>query len=170
MNVQLTVSDVMAKWEKYEQHGINPEGDRWRLVFKLFAYFAPRAKDLSPMEQDFLFEQAFDNVINRRFPADEVTQIKLAALRTQVSRALVVGDAVVVGMLICFLLLLLCDCKAYFRKVILVQNKIDFLIIVISFTCMKQKVVAQKHCTIFFTLLLPVHCGRLRGGLLSVGP
>ena len=82
------VADVLSKWEKYEAHGINPDGDTWKLVFKLFAFFDPFARDLSQTEQEFLFEQAFESVMNRRFPADDDTLIRLAALRTQY----VVGD------------------------------------------------------------------------------
>ena len=84
-----SVADVLSKWEKYEAHGINPDGDRWKLVFKLFAFFDPLSKNLSPTEQEFMFEQAFENVMCRRFPANDDTQIKLAALRTQVCCACV---------------------------------------------------------------------------------
>jgi len=82
------VADVISKWEKYEQHGINPDGDSWKLVFKLFAFFDPLARDLSKTEQEFLFEQAFESVMARRFPTDDDTLIRLAALRVQY----VVGD------------------------------------------------------------------------------
>jgi hypothetical protein len=78
------VADVISKWEKYEAHGINPDGDAWKLVFKLFAFFDPLARDLSKTEQEFLFEQAFESVMARRFPADDETLVKLAALRVQV--------------------------------------------------------------------------------------
>eukprot|EP00056_Hartaetosiga_gracilis_P013065 m.213142 g.213142 ORF g.213142 m.213142 type:complete len:1878 (+) comp13789_c0_seq6:2376-8009(+) len=83
-----TVADVLSKWEKYEEYGLNPDGGNWRLTFKLFAFFDPFAPDLSDVEKDFLFEQAFENVLNGRHPADPQVHIKLAALRTQ----FVVGD------------------------------------------------------------------------------
>ena len=46
-----TVADVLSKWEKYEAHGINPEGGSWRLTFKLFAFYDPIAPDLSLTEK-----------------------------------------------------------------------------------------------------------------------
>jgi hypothetical protein len=78
------VADVLSKWEKYEAHGINPEGGQWNLVFKLFAYFDPRAANLTKTEQDFIFEQAVESVMDRTYPADEDMLLKLAAYRTQV--------------------------------------------------------------------------------------
>lgn len=85
---QYVISDILSKWEKYEQHGINPEGGSWSLVFKLFSFYDPHATDISKTEQEFLFEQAFESVMLSRFPADDNTHIKLAALRTQ----FIVGD------------------------------------------------------------------------------
>ncbi|EDQ90136.1 uncharacterized protein MONBRDRAFT_36712 [Monosiga brevicollis MX1] len=82
------VSDVLSKWEKYEAHGLNPAEGGWKLEFKLFAFYDPMAPDLSKTEKEFLFEQAYEAVMNRRYPANEDTLIQLAALRTQ----FVVGD------------------------------------------------------------------------------
>ena len=79
------MADIISKWEKYEQYGINPEGDaKWTLAFKLFSFYDARAPNLSKTEQEFLFEQAFESVMDRRYPADDDTLIKLAAYRTQV--------------------------------------------------------------------------------------
>jgi len=83
-----TISDILSKWEKYESHGINPDGGGWALVFKLFSFYEPSNPKLSKTEQEFLFEQAFESVMDRHHPADPDTQLKLAALRTQY----VVGD------------------------------------------------------------------------------
>ena len=69
-------------------HGINPDGGTWRLVFKLFSFYDPLNLKLSKVEREFLFEQAFESVLNKKFPADDETLIKLAALRTQYT----VGD------------------------------------------------------------------------------
>jgi myosin X len=77
------VADIVSKWEKYEAHGINTDGENWRLFFKLFSFFDPRSDKISLVEQEFLFEQAFDSVMNRRYPADNSMLIKLAACRTQ---------------------------------------------------------------------------------------
>ena len=82
--MQYIVADVLSKWEKYEAHGINPEGGTWMIVFKLFAFFDPRAVNLSKTEQEFLFEQAVECVMDRTYPTDEDSLIKLAAYRTQV--------------------------------------------------------------------------------------
>lgn len=82
------VADVLSKWEKYEAHGINPDGGSWQLLFKLFSFYDPLNPKLSDVEQKFLFEQAFESVMNRKFPADPETLNKLAALRMQY----VVGD------------------------------------------------------------------------------
>ncbi len=81
---QYIVADVLSKWEKYEAHGINPEGGQWNIQFKLFAFYDPRAVNLSRTEQEFIFEQAFASVMDRSYPADEDMLIKLAAFRTQV--------------------------------------------------------------------------------------
>jgi myosin X len=83
-----TIADVLSKWEKYEAHGINPDGGSWQLLFKLFSFYDPLNPKLSVVEQKFLFEQAFESVMNRKFPADAETLNKLAALRMQY----VVGD------------------------------------------------------------------------------
>jgi len=82
------VADVLSKWEKYEAHGVNPDNGSWRLVFKLFSFYDPMAPDLSGAEKEFLYEQAFETVMARKFPASDAELIKLAALRTQ----RVVGD------------------------------------------------------------------------------
>lgn len=42
---------MLSKWEKYEAHGINPEGGSWRLTFKLFAFYDPIAPDLTSTEK-----------------------------------------------------------------------------------------------------------------------
>eukprot|EP00049_Salpingoeca_infusionum_P017514 m.353252 g.353252 ORF g.353252 m.353252 type:complete len:1850 (+) comp16718_c0_seq1:158-5707(+) len=83
-----TIADVLSKWEKYQDHGINPDGGSWAFQFKLFSFYEPRAADLTKTEKEFLFEQAFEAVMARKFPADDNMQIRLAALRTQ----FVVGD------------------------------------------------------------------------------
>ena len=75
---------MLSKWEKYEAHGINPDGGSWALTFKLFSFYDARAVNLSKTEQEFLFEQAFESVMDRHYPADDDTLIKLAAYRTQV--------------------------------------------------------------------------------------
>eukprot|EP00039_Didymoeca_costata_P001385 m.52055 g.52055 ORF g.52055 m.52055 type:complete len:1903 (+) comp10770_c0_seq2:130-5838(+) len=85
---KMTIADTLSKWEKYQAHGINPDGGQWKLVFKLFSFYDPLNPNLSKVEQEFLFEQAFESVMNRRYPADEKMLIELAALRTQ----FVVGD------------------------------------------------------------------------------
>jgi len=82
------VADVLSKWEKYEAHGINPDNGSWRFVFKLFSFYDPLAPNLSMAEKVFLYEQAFETVMARKFPATNDELIKLAALRTQ----RVVGD------------------------------------------------------------------------------
>ena len=81
--LQYIVADILSKWEKYEAHGINPDGGQWMLVFKLFSFYDARAASLTKTEQEFLFEQAFESVMDRRYPAEEDTKIKLAAYRTQ---------------------------------------------------------------------------------------
>merc|ERR1712070_1360626 len=82
------IADILSKWEKYQSHGINPEGGTWKLQFKLFAFYDPLNPNLSKTEQEFLFEQAFESVLHKRYPADAPMLLKLAALRTQY----VVGD------------------------------------------------------------------------------
>ncbi len=42
---------MLSKWEKYEAHGLNPDGGKWQLVFKLFSFYDPCAPDLSKTEQ-----------------------------------------------------------------------------------------------------------------------
>jgi myosin X len=81
---KLLVADVMSKWEKYELRGLGT----WKLVFKLFTFLDPLNAKLSQLEQNFLFEQAFESVMSRRFPAEGPLLIQLAALRMQYS----VGD------------------------------------------------------------------------------
>jgi len=85
---KIFVADVLSKWEKYESHGINPDGGNWTLVFKLFSFYDPLNPKLSEVEQHFLFEQAFESVMNRQYPASDEDLVKLAALRMQY----VVGD------------------------------------------------------------------------------
>ena len=82
------VSDVLSKWEVHEAPGINPDGGNWQLIFKLFAFRDPLSPQLSVVEQKFIYEQAFESVMNRKFPADDETLEKLLALRMQY----VVGD------------------------------------------------------------------------------
>lgn len=77
------IADVLSKWEKYEAHGINPDGGSWQLVFKLFSFYDPLNPKLSTIEQEFLFDQAFESVMARRYPADDKMQLELAALKTQ---------------------------------------------------------------------------------------
>lgn len=77
------VADILSKWEKYEAHGIMPDGGTWALVFKLFSFYDALDTNLTKTEQEFLFEQAFESVMQRRYPADADMLIKLAALRTQ---------------------------------------------------------------------------------------
>jgi myosin X len=76
------VADILSKWEKYEAHGIMPDGGSWALVFKLFSFYDALDQHLSLTEQEFLFEQAVESVMSRRYPADDDLLIKLAALRT----------------------------------------------------------------------------------------
>lgn len=83
-----TVADILSKWEKYEQHGINPDGGSWKLVFKLFSFYEPMANDLSNTEKDFMYEQAFASVMQGKFPASDELHLQLAALREQY----IVGD------------------------------------------------------------------------------
>ena len=78
----------MSKWEKYEARGINSGNGSWHMVFKLFSFYDPLNPKLSDVEQLFLFEQAFESVMNRQYPASDEDLIKLAALRMQ----FVVGD------------------------------------------------------------------------------
>ena len=80
------IADVLSKWEKYEAHGINPDGGSWELVFKLFSFYDARAPGLTKTEKEFLFEQAFESVMDRHYPADDDTLIKLASYRTQASQ------------------------------------------------------------------------------------
>lgn len=75
------ISDILSKWEKYVDHGIG--GGQWELVFKLFSFYDPTAANLSQTEQEFLFEQANDSVVQKRYPADDDMLIQLAALRYQ---------------------------------------------------------------------------------------
>jgi myosin X len=76
------VADVYSKWEKYEAHQIGDTG-AWKLVFKLFSFYNPLSPTLSGVEQEFLFEQAFDSVMSHKYPANEKELLELAALRTQ---------------------------------------------------------------------------------------
>ena len=76
------VADVYSKWEKYEAHQIGDTG-AWKLVFKLFSFYNPLSTKLSVVEQEFLYEQAFDSVMNHKYPASEKDLLELAALRTQ---------------------------------------------------------------------------------------
>ena len=69
------VADVYSKWEKYEA--------AYFLVFKLFTFYDPLSTKLSVVEQEFLYEQAFDSVMNHKYPASEKDLLELAALRTQ---------------------------------------------------------------------------------------
>jgi hypothetical protein len=61
------VADILSKWEKYEAHGINPDGGTWALIFKLFSFYDALDPTLSKTEQEFLFEQAFESVMLRRY-------------------------------------------------------------------------------------------------------
>merc|ERR1712086_1103338 len=68
--------------------GINPDGGTWTFVFKLFSFYDPLNANLSSVEQEFLFEQAFESVLHRKYPATAKELVELAAYRTQ----FVVGD------------------------------------------------------------------------------
>ena len=57
-------------------------------MFKLFSFYDPLNAKLSKTEQEFLFEQAFESVMQRRYPASDETLVTLAAFRLQY----VVGD------------------------------------------------------------------------------
>jgi myosin X len=87
---KVMIADTLSKWEKYIKHGIgtSSDGDQWKFVFKLFSFYDPLNAKLSTVEQEFLFEQAFESVMNRRYPADDPMLVELAALRTQYT----VGD------------------------------------------------------------------------------
>eukprot|EP00118_Oscarella_pearsei_P013163 m.102222 g.102222 ORF g.102222 m.102222 type:complete len:1858 (+) comp37156_c0_seq6:100-5673(+) len=76
------VADILAKFERYEAHGINEGGKRWRLFFKLFCFLDVNVSTDS-LEFGFMFEQAYNDVIQSRFPAPTQTYVRLAALRIQ---------------------------------------------------------------------------------------
>jgi len=85
---KVIIADTLSKWEKYQAHGINPDGGTWTFVFKLFSFYDPLNANLSSVEQEFLFEQAFESVLHRKYPATAKELVELAAYRTQ----FVVGD------------------------------------------------------------------------------
>ena len=85
---KVIIADTISKWEKYQAHGINPDGGQWKFVFKLFSFYDPLNPKLTSIEQEFLFEQAFESVLHRKYPATPKELVELAAYRTQY----VVGD------------------------------------------------------------------------------
>ncbi|XP_065839578.1 unconventional myosin-X-like [Oscarella lobularis] len=76
------IADILAKFERYEAHGINEGGKRWRLFFKLFCFLDVNVSHDS-LEAGFMFEQAYNDVIQGRFPAQTQALVRLAALRIQ---------------------------------------------------------------------------------------
>jgi myosin X len=68
---------------RYEVHGINEGGNRWRLFFKLFCFLDTKSIPKDSLEAGFMFEQAYDDVIQGRFPSTTQTLVRLAALRVQ---------------------------------------------------------------------------------------
>jgi myosin X len=83
MEDRVVIADVLAKFERYEVHGINEGGNRWRLFFKLFCFLDTKSIPKDSLEAGFMFEQAYDDVIQGRFPSTTQTLVRLAALRVQ---------------------------------------------------------------------------------------
>ncbi|XP_065192993.1 unconventional myosin-X-like [Sycon ciliatum] len=80
---RVIVADTISRFERYQVHGINEGGEKWKLFFKVFCFFDVENIKMDGIEGGFLFEQACDAVHLGRFPANQQRLIRLSALRLQ---------------------------------------------------------------------------------------